>query len=204
MAFLNNIDRKIAQLGQGAIQRTRELSESMKISEDIRREEEHQRLLYKKMGELYYQMFKNQAEDDFKIWCQKISQSKKRMIELQERLQLIKGMKICPYCNAEIDDDSIFCDNCGKKVVQTRQTEEILLNGDYGKKCLNCGHPLKENQMFCTNCGMKAEEEISKGKPTESEECLEQINSCPNCGNEIKGNQIFCTNCGTKLENYNL
>ena len=44
-------------------------------------------------------------------------------------------MKICNNCNSEVDDNSVFCPNCGNKLLK--------------KKCLSCGKELDENEKFC-------------------------------------------------------
>ena len=49
-------------------------------------------------------------------------------------------MKQCPYCNAQIADDSKFCGECGKEIPQ-------------GTVCYHCGASVNENDSFCPNCG---------------------------------------------------
>lgn len=46
-------------------------------------------------------------------------------------------MKQCPHCNAEILDDSIFCDRCGMRLMV----------------CVDCGAFVRGK--FCRNCGGK-------------------------------------------------
>ena len=95
-------------------------------------------------------------------------------------------MKTCPYCNSQMDDDNLFCENCGKKYPQ-------------GKICPQCGVELNENDLFCQNCGTKVELTTpSSSEPSSSiEEVLQK--KCPNCGTIITDNCLFCENCGTKL-----
>ena len=38
----------------------------------------------------------------------------------------------CPKCKQEIDDNSVFCDYCGEKVIQT-STEEQISGGSFPK-----------------------------------------------------------------------
>lgn len=55
-------------------------------------------------------------------------------------------MKMCPKCNAQLDDDAVFCTGCGVKIEgkATEQTPDI---------CQHCGNPLPVGTRFCTNCG---------------------------------------------------
>ena len=64
----------------------------------------------------------------------------------------------CPYCNAEISDDSLFCGSCGKKLPQQ-------------KECVRCGKIIDVNSDFCPYCGAKqnpsASAQIESEPPSE-------------------------------------
>ena len=49
-------------------------------------------------------------------------------------------MKQCPYCNAQIADDSKFCGECGKELPQ----ENV---------CTHCGVTVNEGDIYCEECG---------------------------------------------------
>lgn len=55
-------------------------------------------------------------------------------------------MKKCPYCGAQIADDSLFCTECGKEQPK-------------GNTCPHCGTMVNEGDVFCTECGKKIGEE---------------------------------------------
>ena len=47
----------------------------------------------------------------------------------------------CKFCHAEIDQDSVFCPNCGKDLSQQ------------SNHCIKCGATLDEGTEFCPYCG---------------------------------------------------
>ena len=49
-------------------------------------------------------------------------------------------MKQCPYCNAQIADDSKFCGECGKEYPQDNV-------------CPKCGATVNEGDIYCEICG---------------------------------------------------
>ena len=51
-------------------------------------------------------------------------------------------MKKCPYCNAQIADESKFCGECGREYPN-------------GKSCRHCGSAIHEGDVYCEHCGKK-------------------------------------------------
>ena len=49
-------------------------------------------------------------------------------------------MKKCSYCGAQMNDDSLFCTECGKPIPQ-------------GCVCPHCGASMNEGDVFCQSCG---------------------------------------------------
>ena len=66
-------------------------------------------------------------------------------------------MKKCDSCGSVIEDDSIFCTFCGKKIEYQ------------GKKCPRCGANLEYDSVFCSRCGMKLQKTPVDTPPQETE-----------------------------------
>ena len=54
-------------------------------------------------------------------------------------------MRTCINCGAHLDDDALFCTECGTKVEAQ------------GKVCPNCGAKVDDGSVFCSECGTKIE-----------------------------------------------
>lgn len=89
-------------------------------------------------------------------------------------------MKKCPYCGAQMSDDSLFCTECGKPFPQSNV-------------CPHCGASMNEGDTFCQNCGKKLNELPSN--VTDS-----TLRKCHFCGAEINDGDAFCGNCGANLQ----
>lgn len=50
---------------------------------------------------------------------------------------------LCKGCNREIENDSEFCEYCGKKVKE--ESKNLF--------CSSCGNPLVNGSLFCNHCG---------------------------------------------------
>ena len=64
-------------------------------------------------------------------------------------------MKKCPFCGAELQDDSLFCIECGKELPK-------------GIECPHCGTSVNEGDVFCTECG-KSLDEVEETVPIQQE-----------------------------------
>lgn len=67
-------------------------------------------------------------------------------------------MKKCPYCGAELSDESLFCTECGKELPK-------------GTICPHCGASVNEDDVFCTECGKRMDEAVlvEEPKPVQQE-----------------------------------
>lgn len=57
-------------------------------------------------------------------------------------IKIVTNMKKCPYCNAQIADESKFCGECGREYPN-------------GKSCRYCGSVIHEGDVYCEHCGKK-------------------------------------------------
>lgn len=220
MAFLDNMDKKLSQFGQGALKKTKDVSESVRLSGAIREEENKQVEIYKQIGEYFYQNYAEQADEQLKVLCDAVAKSKETVLQYKEQIKVLKGITYCTNCNAEIPMNSMFCNNCGTRVVQAAPAAPVHM----GPTCPTCQAPIESGQLFCTNCGSRipepqpVEEPVVFESPVVQEESVEEapvawenmevqveeesapaVPTCPGCGSEVEPNQAFCTNCGTRL-----
>lgn len=58
-------------------------------------------------------------------------------------------MKECINCKAQLEDDELFCHECGTKqeVEEVVQTEEPVATEE--KYCVHCGKSIEADSAFC-------------------------------------------------------
>lgn len=199
MAFLDEIDKKLTMLGQGAIQKTKEVSDTAKLTAAIKNLENQKKECLAELGTYFVLNYRELANEQENILISKIDSFSTEIAQYQEQLSKLKRIIYCPQCNAEIPMNSLFCNVCGVKI-ENRLTESITPDKGICKKC---GTSIEEGQLFCTNCGTKvaaddipALEEGTEGRVVKEETKL----ICPDCGNETTDEQMFCIYCGKTLK----
>lgn len=195
MAIIDEIDRTLSNLGKNAMKKAKDVSESARLSGIIREEEEKQRAIFMRIGEYIYENEPDELNEQVKEWCDGISASRVRIIQIREQLRRLRGMARCPQCGATVAADSAFCSVCGKHLDINVLKEESEQKETTDIICSNCGRAIEGDSAFCTYCGTRINSGQSEVKDAENV----QKNICPNCGTEIMTGRKFCIKCGMKL-----
>lgn len=154
MAFLSGLGDKVSKAAQAAAKKSNELLEITKINMSISGEEEKIQKIYKQIGELVFDDFKNNTDrgEDIVALCQEVVSHQQAISDLKEKLMSVKNMKICSGCGAELERAVTFCPKCGTKqeALETPIEEEPDLPA-----CPSCNAKYDEGTIFCSNCGHK-------------------------------------------------
>ena len=154
MAFFDEMDRKLSQFGQSVSNKSREVSEGMRLSSAIKAEEEKQNNLYREVGKYYFENCAANAEGQLKVLCDQIVASMELTSQYKQQQNVLKGMVSCPNCGAQISGNSGFCNVCGSKI--EKQVSPAPQPGA-GKICPKCQKTVEADALFCTFCGNQFE-----------------------------------------------
>lgn len=153
MALFEQIGKRIADVGQGVAQQTKNFAEVTRLNSSISEREKKIAQIYSAIGQAYYERHKDDtaAED-----LEKIVEIKALLSEIgqfREEIVRIKGIASCPVCGAEVNSDAVFCNSCGAKLPQASPVAGET--SENAKLCPNCNKPVSEGNLFCTFCGTK-------------------------------------------------
>ena len=154
MAFFDEMDRKLSQFGQSVSNKSREVSEGMRLSSAIKAEEEKQNNLYREVGKYYFENCAVNAEGQLKVLCDQIVASMELTSQYKQQQNVLKGMISCPNCGAQIPANSGFCNACGSKI--EKQVPPAPQPGA-GKICPKCQKTVEADALFGTVCGNQLE-----------------------------------------------
>lgn len=87
------------------------------------------------------------------------------------------GENCCTNCGAVLEDDSLFCIECGIAVPVNASS-----GCDEGKLCPECGETVDDDSNFCCNCGYVFET---------------LLNRCSKCNAILPDDAEVCAMCGT-------
>ena len=221
MAFFEDLGKKLSGVGQSAVQKTQNATDSIRLNNQINEEERKINAAYLNIGKRYVELHGSKMEPEFAAWIQEIEGCQQRINECRVQVRRNKGLTVCTNCGAEIPEMSPFCKLCGAKNVVAEQLaaqraaeEEAKRQAEAERqaaaaaanRCTKCGHPLNPGTAFCTNCGAPVAAPTPTPTPTPAPAAptpaaapaAEAI--CKKCGKPLVTGAAFCTNCGTKVE----
>ena len=221
MAFFEDLGKKLSGVGQSAVQKTQNATDSIRLNNQINEEERKINAAYLNIGKRYVELHGSKMEPEFAAWIQEIEGCQQRINECRVQVRRNKGLTVCTNCGAEIPEMSPFCKLCGAKNVVAEQLaaqraaeEEAKRQAEAERqaaaaaanRCTKCGHPLNPGTAFCTNCGAPVAAPAAAIAPTPAPAAptpaaapaAEAI--CKKCGKPLATGAAFCTNCGTKVE----
>lgn len=158
-------------------------AEIYELSKKIDEENKSIKDAYSKIGELYVEQYKGEANNtELGDLVENVQTSQKNIKDYKLRIGSLLGFNFCESCLEEVDEDALYCNNCGAKMPVKLLPGMVL--------CKHCNKAVREGIRFCINCGHSM---IEEPKPEEK--------TCPNCGWSTPDMSImFCDQCGRRLE----
>ena len=90
-------------------------------------------------------------------------------------------MKRCINCKTMLEDDELFCHECGtKQEIEVVVAQEEEPTTPLEKKCIHCGETIEEDSAFCPYCGeSQALEEVKGSEPDAEKEPVSEEKTEP-------------------------
>ena len=185
MSFFDNLGKKITEVGQTAVQKTKEITDIAKFSTMIAEEEKKLKDLFSDIGKIYVNLHGDETEGELGQKISAVKASKMKIEEYNRTIKELKGYVRCENCGAEVQGNTSFCSSCGKPIpkAENKANENLV-------KCSSCGNMVENTMRFCTKCG---------NPMAAAQQAQQQNKCCPNCGKAVDTDAAFCTECGTKL-----
>ena len=219
MPFFEDIGKKITNMSQSAIEKTKCSTEILRLNNQIREEQHLCKALYQQIGQQYAKQYATNPDPAFEPLMNQLHAAEERIASYQEQVQIKKAASaqpplqpespsnsaVCPNCGQTLSSDTKFCTVCGASVIPTPpETEEPTATETKSPAptitCLICGQKLSSDTKFCTACGASVIPTPPKTEePTAAEtESPAPTITCPNCGQTLSSDAKFCPICGGK------
>lgn len=162
MDFFEKLGKRISDMGSAVAQNTKNFADTASLQKANSDNKKKIEQLYTAIGKAYYEIHKDEANDEQAASMAEITALLAQIAENDEKIKQIKGVTKCANCGADIASDAMFCNNCGTKVVRETAPVEAAPAAPVAapaaeaqRLCPTCGQPVGKDNMFCNNCGAK-------------------------------------------------
>ena len=130
MGMINKVGDTISNVSKDMFDKVKSSTDATKLKQQIVYEEEKIAENYIYLGKSYYALKSStMSENDLKA-CDDINVRAARIARLNIQINALKGIKVCPCCNAAITNNFLFCGLCGTKlpedVVETTSEAPVV------------------------------------------------------------------------------
>ncbi len=118
MGFLDDALNKTKEVLDVAYKKTEEVVSVEKQKFDISSIKNKREKDFAELGKLCYELLKNDenASNEIKALIAAIGEKNAEIDKKNAEIQAVKNKKICPKCNANIEQNAVFCSACGEKL----------------------------------------------------------------------------------------
>ena len=202
MPILDEIGKKIATVGKGTAKAVGDFSQTVKLKDQIKAEQNAINTYYMELGREYYKQNSDNTGNPHSEIVDQIRLRFGRIAELEREISALQNEKVCAACGAGANVDCLFCPRCGTAFPAIADNSEDSL----GDACPDCGKPLLEDDVFCPGCGLRVDgmgtetddDDIEEAEPIDEEEA--DSDTCPDCGAKLEEDAAFCVECGFRIE----
>lgn len=126
MAFFDDLSRMLVEKGQSVVNKTKDLTEITKLSVRISELHKKNDNIYRMIGKMYVDNYGENPADMFKDAIHSIAENQKKIVVCKEEIKILRGIRKCPFCGADVHQGSQFCSRCGARV----EDEDIVADAD--------------------------------------------------------------------------
>lgn len=155
MTFFTKLGETISSTGKDVSQKAKDLTELARLNLNIKAKEDFIEKQYGEIGKQYFNLHKEDQEPFFEE-INLISETLKEIERLKSEIADLKGKKKCPACGAVVEQDAIFCNQCGAKCESIFE-EEAPADDEADEETEE--DAVKEETIDFTGMGNKKEEE---------------------------------------------
>lgn len=159
MAFFEKMSETLTVKGKGMADKAKELAEVNHLNGQINTQKNTAEKLYKEIGQLIYENREDWKSVDIATQLEQLDSIQEKILELQEEILQVKGVRRCAGCGAEVNNDMAFCPKCGAPMAanepKQEQNEEQLQEEPAHCLCPGCQKEIEPGSAFCPFCGIR-------------------------------------------------
>ncbi len=196
---------KLSKFASNTKKQAQVLVETNKLKSAVHKEEEAIKEAYSQLGQSYFDTYKDDSgiPSNFRQMLDGILGHMQRIEELNDQIEEVQGIRMCPKCGAETDAEKSFCINCGFRFDEQSQVQQVAPQPAVAQEA---AATVTVEYEEVSSQPEEAEPAAAQGTWPPTSETIEPVQSqenqkiCASCGNPVEEGKKFCGNCGQKVD----
>ena len=142
-----------------------------RLNKAISAEEQTINAIFQSMGQTYFAAHRDDPEESQAAYVQGVLEAMNRIKGYKDQINVLRGIAICPNCQAEVSSTAAFCSCCGTrmpgKTLPAPPAQNSLI-------CPNCGNVCQPGTRFCKLCGTRLAETAAPAAPAPQQNPIPQ------------------------------
>lgn len=111
--MFEDLSKKLTDLGSIAASRTKNIGGRVSMTAKIEATKRELTGIYAQLGQKFYQSHQDDIPAAYADLFKKIEVTEKKLEDYQEQRQVLRQVRPCPDCGADVPNDAEFCAKCG-------------------------------------------------------------------------------------------
>lgn len=227
-SFFDQLNASIKNAGRTVSQKAKNLNESNKLSSQLKAEEHNIQQNLIAIGQKYYDLCKENPDDDFRAMVEAIAESEQKIEGLRQEIDEIRAREpelvsvpeetcrpvnasakpsamVCMNCGNTYETGNTFCAVCGQKLtaqyanLYTASNAPVQTEHDVQVKPEMTETPAPEEEEI-VDAVISEPEQPAVQETVQEDETAPKPSFCPYCGKPLNTpGQLFCGECGKSL-----
>lgn len=120
----DDISKRFKKFSRDTATEVQKMNEIRQLNAKVNAEKKKIKSMYAEIGKKLYDMYREEPLQGFEMEIRAISEEFTAIDLLKARVREVKGVTLCPCCNAEVSVTERFCSNCGSKMPEVFVIEE--------------------------------------------------------------------------------
>lgn len=116
MAFFDKLGETLSNTGKDVAKKAKELAEVASLNSQVSAQEESINKVFLEIGKMVYEKKEEWTSPEMAEKFGTVDAAYAEIARLKKEIMTVKGVKQCPKCGAEVQNDSAFCPSCGTAI----------------------------------------------------------------------------------------
>ena len=140
--------------GKTVADKAKDLGNVTRLNAKIAAEEAKKSRALAEIGRLFYEKHKDEMGNEYLPYSAEAASADREIAVLKEQLLILRGVRACKYCGAQLDRHDIYCPVCGKKA-DFDEFDKPKADETPKNTCPVCQSEVPEGTKYCPTCGEK-------------------------------------------------